>query len=712
MFHKKYRWLATAVVFWITSLAVSASAARTEHTLTIRDLVQLTVLSHRSIAIAPGGEVVAYVAVSPEIDSDSYRAELRVATIGKGVHTYHVVTSQSRAVRTPTTDGDELPGSFVKTGIETAWSDNGNTLFYSIVTNGKSEVHAWDRDTKAEHILFTVDKTIDSIKFQGPPSAIKYCTMETVAEKTITSDPAFHYDQETFDISRVNLWSKVEHRSARRECIDRILATGNQESLGDSIDRKVDPIRGTFNGLQPKTYMGWPVESCFPSPSRLALWCTAEKPRSEVMGDPGEDVLFVAMGKDFTELHQVLRLHGKEWRSITPMWTTDGRILMIKRGPTSSDINEYNLRDHSVRTITTSTWGIYNAHLSADNRYLFATREMPNVPPEFCRIDLQTGDILLLDQLNSGFANIRMPDYKPVSIPNQYGDIVNGYLFLPMTTDTKPHPFVAIRGIEEDGFALGTGEECPGLVLAAEGYYVFFFDISSLPYHQSAKGNTAYTLLRWKSPIASIGKLIDDLAAESKVDKARTGIAGLSAGADLVDYASAFTTVFHAGEATTGEAPAPANYLLYGNFGAKFFFSEAMSLPFPDATGIGKWSEVSATLNASRTTMPMLFQPPDSEALVGLWQPAAIMRMGGAPADLYVCPDEGHIKVHPLNRYYVMTRDIQWFDFWLRDIEDPRSEFAGQFKGWEKMRDAWQARKAKQALLGGSSKRDMNSLNP
>lgn len=562
-------------------------------------------------------------------------------------------------------------------------------------------------DTMADRVLFTSDKEIATIKSDNKAVGLEYCTVERASRPNVTSDPAFHYSPETFDPMRANPWERVGVRTVKTQCRDYILATGRETGAAAVAGKRADPITGMFTGVQPKTYLGWPVAGCFPAPSGLVLLCTAEKPPSEKTGEPGEDVLFVATGKDFSQKQEVLRIHGREWQNTTPLWTNGGRLLVIRRGPASSEIDEYDLQGHATNTITRSKWGIYNLHLSSDDRYLFATREEPNVPPQFCRIDLQNGGIVLLDQLNPRFATITMPSYKPMSIANEYGDVVNGYLFEPMTDDHKPHPFIAIRGMDEDGFALGTGEECPGLVLAAEGYYVFFFEMSSLPYHPSSRGDTAYTLLRWKSPLASISKLIDDLATQSLVDKSQTGIAGLSAGADLVDYASAFSNTFHAGEATTGEVPAPPNYLLFENWRVKRFFAESMSIPFPDPAGIEKWSSVSATVNASHATMPMLFQAPDSEALLGFWQPAAMIR-AGVPADLYVYPDEGHIKVHPMNRYYVMTRNLQWFDFWLHSVEDPRPEFADQFKRWEQMRADWEKRKSLQTQSPSSSKAEPN----
>lgn len=67
----------------------------------------------------------------------------------------------------------------------------------------------------------------------------------------------------------------------------------------------------------------------------------------------------------------------------------------------------------------------------------------------------------------------------------------------------------------------------------------------------------------------------------------------------------------------------------------------------------------------------------------------------GHPVGTYVHPDEGHIKIHPLNRYYVMTRNLQWFSFWLQGVRDPSLEFFDQFERWEKLRDDWNGMRAK-----------------
>ena len=57
-----------------------------------------------------------------------------------------------------------------------------------------------------------------------------------------------------------------------------------------------------------------------------------------------------------------------------------------------------------------------------------------------------------------------------------------------------------------------------------------------------------------------------------------------------------------------------------------------------------------------------------------------------------------------LDRYYVMTRNLQWFDFWLKGVTDSSIEFGDQFKRWEKMRDDWKARRAKKEQISGQNR--------
>ena len=63
-----------------------------------------------------------------------------------------------------------------------------------------------------------------------------------------------------------------------------------------------------------------------------------------------------------------------------------------------------------------------------------------------------------------------------------------------------------------------------------------------------------------------------------------------------------------------------------------------------------------------------------------------VTRIAGQPVDMYVYPNESHLKWQPQHRLSVYRRNIQWFDFWLRGIEDTDPVNPQQYEHWRSMR--------------------------
>jgi len=55
-------------------------------------------------------------------------------------------------------------------------------------------------------------------------------------------------------------------------------------------------------------------------------------------------------------------------------------------------------------------------------------------------------------------------------------------------------------------------------------------------------------------------------------------------------------------------------------------------------------------------------------------------------ADLYVFPNEPHIKFQPRHMLAVYERDLDWFRFWLQAFEDENPRKTEQYKYWRAMR--------------------------
>lgn len=58
----------------------------------------------------------------------------------------------------------------------------------------------------------------------------------------------------------------------------------------------------------------------------------------------------------------------------------------------------------------------------------------------------------------------------------------------------------------------------------------------------------------------------------------------------------------------------------------------------------------------------------------------------GLPHDVYVFPDETYLKWQPAHIEAIMSRNLDWFRFWLQDHEDPDPARAEQCRRWRELR--------------------------
>jgi hypothetical protein len=110
---------------------------------------------------------------------------------------------------------------------------------------------------------------------------------------------------------------------------------------------------------------------------------------------------------------------------------------------------------------------------------------------------------------------------------------------------------------------------------------------------------------------------------------------------------------------------------------------QAWGLGSPDETP-ERWRLISAALNVERIRAPLLLQLAEQESRYGV-ELYTRLSHSPTPMDLYVFPDEGHIKVQPRHRLAVYRRNIDWFRFWLQDHVDPDPAKAEQYRRWRAM---------------------------
>jgi dipeptidyl aminopeptidase/acylaminoacyl peptidase len=221
------------------------------------------------------------------------------------------------------------------------------------------------------------------------------------------------------------------------------------------------------------------------------------------------------------------------------------------------------------------------------------------------------------------------------------------------------------------------GEEAPLQVLAQRGFVVICLDV---PSRRTEKSSFDEAIRDWDAPLEAMQAMADDLSAEGLIDRTRLGILGSSFGAELVDHAISRSLLFAAAAAAGGGSHDPA-FLPY---------AESTSLAlygFPgvwwdEGATLDKWRAFSPMLRAKQISTPLLIQVADRESMMPLPAFKQLQRYE-KPVEMWVFPDERHVKWWPRNKLSANERNLAWFEFWLmgRCVTTPgRSEGCERWK--------------------------------
>ena len=98
------------------------------------------------------------------------------------------------------------------------------------------------------------------------------------------------------------------------------------------------------------------------------------------------------------------------------------------------------------------------------------------------------------------------------------------------------------------------------------------------------------------------------------------------------------------------------------------------------------WSRIDIADHVEEVEAPLLVNYPDREFFNG-WRVPRSMEDGARAFEAYVFADEYHVKWQPAHRFAIYNRNLDWFRFWLQDIEDPDTAKSDQYERWRALRD-------------------------
>lgn len=375
------------------------------------------------------------------------------------------------------------------------------------------------------------------------------------------------------------------------------------------------------------------------------------------------------------------------------VWWQGSEVMFLKRDGwyrEDSVIQAWSPHAGAVRTLLRSRERI--SHCVGSQAGVLCLAEDSRRPRRIVALDPANGDRREFFDPNPEADIAALPQVKRLRWKNELGYEAWADLVLPPGAPPPAGWPMVIVQYRSDGFLRGgTGDEYPIFPLAARGIAVFSYQRPDLfATHRSPADDIPAVVAaihrNWsdrRSTHDSLMKGLDLALSQGGLDPARIGITGLSDGSTTARFALINQSRFVA--VSLGSCCLePFSMMALGGLAQAEWFRQ---MGFPDASRPDPefWRPGSLALNADRINTPVLLQLPDAEYIMGL-ETFTALREHGKPVDLYVFPDEHHVKWQPVHRAAIYERNLDWFSFWLQGRVDPDPAKAEQYRRWTEMK--------------------------
>lgn len=381
-------------------------------------------------------------------------------------------------------------------------------------------------------------------------------------------------------------------------------------------------------------------------------------------------------------------------RRVAGIWWRGADELLILRGGGPEDGGQLHLYSWRPGVDATPRLSLATDHALTGctlwREGLLCAREAATEPRRLVAVDPDSGAETLLFDPNPETASLALGAVRRLSWANAQGMRTYGDLVLPPSHRTgERHPLIVVQYVSRGFLRGGTGDEYPIFLLARHGFAVLSFQRpAALPATERASDINALQRINienWAERRAIVSALdagIDAAIATGTVDPGRLGITGMSDGATTTQFAlNALKRFKAAAISTCCDEPS-------GLFSVGPAYSDAVlgwGYPRAGEDGSAFWRPLSLAANASTLRTPLLIQIPDAEYRWSL-ETVSALEQHGAPVDMYVFPDENHVKAHPAHRAAIYARAVRWFEFWLLDRGPEPNGHEAEFARWQAMR--------------------------
>jgi dipeptidyl aminopeptidase/acylaminoacyl peptidase len=687
-------------------LTIPSAASGAKRPITIDDINALRTVD--ALAISPDGQHFAIFVHQGDPTTNSFRTGWFVGGV-KGSRLVHVG------------DGGELQVDEELQSPPSQWSPDGQWIAYA--RRKDDQVQLWRSrmdggiqeqvtHNPADVLAFTWNSTGDALIFAvGPARAERQAREEALARR------GYSYDEDLnafTDLMRPDLAQSLQSSAGQGSSSvwvvrlgdghERIATDGERAEFDRAFLRRKagsETVTGFYDDVEISHLTNksgaqvW-LDRVRPSSRHLRVMAKLSRGRTEPIACLAEAcsgvIERVWWSSDDKRVlfwrHEGLneRVHAfYAWSPLT------GEVSTIARA-TDADLR---LCDHAAgdRLLCVRETALLPAHVVAINVRSGAVETIGDVNPEFHAIELGRVERFEWD-------TPRLEWNEPGGeLAGLYPRRAYGYIFYPRNFDaTKKYP-VFIDPYVANGFARA-GAEHPLHVYAEEGFVVLNTEFPFMNTDVAERFGAAVVKDTYSPKLGfphmtmlmeSTVRGLDTAAKRGFIDTQRVGIGGVSHGTFIPLYmmqrydriAAISISSPHWGQfqyywlTRRGRDAVSASY---GKVGYDDF------IPKPEGAGREFWRGIDVADHVDAIEAPILMQLADRETF-GLLRLIRNLSDAGKPYDAYVFPDEAHIKWQPAHLNTIMTRNLDWFRFWLQDREDSDPAKAEQYLRWHKLRE-------------------------
>lgn len=559
------------------------------------------------------------------------------------------------------------------------WSPQGNWVAYLKRVNGVTQLWRVPSSGGTAELAAAVDEDILDFGWTDDGSGVVFSTMPELAQRLAEIEQeglsGFHYDDRYYP-SRSN-------RPLPRSQIPR------RYSIASMADGKIRAATDAEAKMIASAEQRIATDIIAQSRNRQ-LDVISIKPRSSaIINSPMRLDVKMADGRTIAcELSECSQGVFGAWWSSEP-----GEVIFLRReGQRGSRRVFYGwqTKTNLLRRLLATEGVITGCQQAAPS--LICAFEDSAQPRILVSVDTDKGTIEPIFDPNPEFRNIHLGKIERFFVTNKFGkESFVDFVLPPKYKPGQKLPLVVI-GYSSRGFLRGgVGDEYPIHAFAARGFAVLSYERPlNLTWDEPAVDIDE--LVRrfnkdWadrRSVVSTIEMAIDHFVKRGFVDTSRMGITGFSDGSVTAVSALLGTKLFAAAALSSCcEGPASVNTALGPYLGDK---SRKWGYPSIFAADAQLWKPISLAGNADHFSTPLLLQQADREYQFAL-EAYAALKSYDRPVDLFVFPNEYHVKWQPAHRLAIYERSLDWFDFWLRDIESTNPARSEELNRWRNWRD-------------------------